>query len=56
VAGVPKRKKLKQKEKNKEILRHVLSADLILGKKLFLMAEKDPDYVKAKECKNEMDK
>lgn len=47
---------LKQREKNKEILKHVLSADLILGKKLFLMAEKDPDYVKVKECKNQMDK
>jgi 2-polyprenyl-3-methyl-5-hydroxy-6-metoxy-1,4-benzoquinol methylase len=37
---------LKQREKNREILKHVLSADLILGKKLFLMAEKDPQYVK----------
>jgi 2-polyprenyl-3-methyl-5-hydroxy-6-metoxy-1,4-benzoquinol methylase len=37
---------LKQRERNKEILRHVLSADLTLGRKLFLMAEKDPQYIK----------
>jgi 2-polyprenyl-3-methyl-5-hydroxy-6-metoxy-1,4-benzoquinol methylase len=49
-------KNLKQRERNGEILSHVLSTDLILGKKLFLMAEKDPHYVKGKECKDEMDK
>jgi hypothetical protein len=37
---------LKQRERNKEILRHVLSADLTLGRKLFLMAEKDPQYIR----------
>jgi SAM-dependent methyltransferase len=35
-----------QRERNREILRHVLSGDLILGRKLFLMAEKDPQYVR----------
>jgi SAM-dependent methyltransferase len=35
-----------QRERNREILRHVLSGDLILGRKLFLMAEKDPRYIK----------
>lgn len=37
-----------QRERNKEILNHVLSADLIFGKKLFLVAEKDSRYVKIK--------
>jgi len=37
---------LRQRERNREILRHVLSADLILGKKLFLMAEKDSRYIR----------
>lgn len=37
-----------QRERNREILNHVLSSDLIFGKKLFLVAEKDPRYVKAK--------
>jgi 2-polyprenyl-3-methyl-5-hydroxy-6-metoxy-1,4-benzoquinol methylase len=40
---------LKQRERNNEILRHVLSADLVLGKKLFLMAEKDPRYIRSRE-------
>jgi hypothetical protein len=44
---------LRQRERNREILRHVLSTDLIFGKKLFLMGEKDPQYVKGKEYKNE---
>jgi 2-polyprenyl-3-methyl-5-hydroxy-6-metoxy-1,4-benzoquinol methylase len=35
-----------QRERNRETFRHVLSADLIFGKKLFLTAEKDPDYQK----------
>jgi SAM-dependent methyltransferase len=37
---------LKQRERNREILRHVLSADLMLGRKLFLVAEKDPQYIR----------
>jgi len=36
-----------QRERNREILRHVLSGDLILGRKLFLVAEKDPQYIKS---------
>jgi 2-polyprenyl-3-methyl-5-hydroxy-6-metoxy-1,4-benzoquinol methylase len=35
-----------QRERNRETFRHVLSADLIFGKKLFLTAEKDPGYQK----------
>lgn len=35
-----------QKERNKEVFQHVMSADLIFGKKLFLLAEKDPSYRK----------
>lgn len=35
-----------QQERNQEILNHVMSADLLFGKKLFLMAEKDPQYFK----------
>jgi 2-polyprenyl-3-methyl-5-hydroxy-6-metoxy-1,4-benzoquinol methylase len=35
-----------QRERNKEIFRHVMSADLIFGKKLFVLAEKDPSYRK----------
>ncbi len=37
-----------QRERNKEILRHVLSADLIWGKKIFLIAEKDHRYLMTK--------
>lgn len=37
-----------QKEKNREIFRHVMSTDLIFGKKLFLLAEKDPGYIKGR--------
>ncbi len=37
----------RQRERNKEILNHVLSPDLLFGKKLFLLAEKDPLYRKA---------
>ena len=40
---------LRQQERNREILKHVLSADLILGKKLFLMAVKDPQYIRSGE-------
>ncbi len=42
-----KREKNKsQMERNKEILKHVLSADLLFGKKLFILAEKDERYIK----------
>jgi len=37
-----------QKGRNEEILKHILSADLIFGKKLFLLAEKDPGYIKGR--------
>jgi 2-polyprenyl-3-methyl-5-hydroxy-6-metoxy-1,4-benzoquinol methylase len=37
-----------QKEKNREIFRDVMSVDLIFGKKLFVLAEKDPRYVKGR--------
>ncbi len=40
----------KQRERNRESLRHVLSGDLILGRKLFLIAEKDTEYIKGKEA------
>ena len=33
-----------QRERNKEILRHVMSADIIFGKKLNVLAEKDSSY------------
>ncbi len=36
----------RQGERNKEILRHVLSKDIMFGKKLFVLAEKTPDYLK----------
>lgn len=39
---------LRQRERNEEVLNHALSADLLFGKKLFLVAEKDPRYVKTK--------
>lgn len=39
-------RRLLQKERNKEIFKHVMSADLIFGKQLFLLAEKDPRYQK----------
>ncbi|MCX8110055.1 MAG: class I SAM-dependent methyltransferase [Syntrophorhabdaceae bacterium] len=35
-----------QRERNKEILRHVMSLDLLFGKYLYLLAEKDPSYLK----------
>jgi len=37
-----------QRERNKEILRHVMSPDLLFGKHLYLLAEKDPLYLKHK--------
>jgi 2-polyprenyl-3-methyl-5-hydroxy-6-metoxy-1,4-benzoquinol methylase len=37
-----------QRERNNEILKHVMSADLILGKQLYILAVKDPSYVKHK--------
>jgi SAM-dependent methyltransferase len=36
----------RQRERNKEILRHVLSKDVLFGKKIFVLAEKNPDYLK----------
>jgi SAM-dependent methyltransferase len=35
-----------QRERNKQIFRHVMSANLIFGKQLFILAEKDPSYRK----------
>jgi hypothetical protein len=35
-----------QRERNREIFRHVMSADLIFGKKLFVLAEKEPTHQK----------
>jgi len=35
-----------QRERNRQILKHILSPDLVFGKKLFLVAEKDPEYMK----------
>jgi len=34
----------RQKERNEEIFHHVTSFDLIFGKKLFLLAEKNSSY------------
>ncbi len=34
----------RQKERNEEIFHHVTSFDLVFGKKLFLLAEKNPSY------------
>jgi len=36
----------RQKKRNMEILKHALSADLLFGKKLFVLAEKDPQFLK----------
>ena len=35
-----------QKERNKEIFKHMMSADLLFGKQLYILADKDPDYRK----------
>lgn len=35
-----------QRERNKEVLRHVMSADVLFGKYLYVLAEKDSGYVK----------
>lgn len=35
-----------QRKRNKEIFHHVMSSDIIFGKQLFLLAEKDPSYQK----------
>jgi 2-polyprenyl-3-methyl-5-hydroxy-6-metoxy-1,4-benzoquinol methylase len=37
-----------QRDRNKDILKHVLSADLLFGKKLFVLAEKNPAFLKTK--------
>lgn len=39
-------KNREQSVRNQEILKHVLSADLLFGKKLFVLAEKDHHYKK----------
>jgi 2-polyprenyl-3-methyl-5-hydroxy-6-metoxy-1,4-benzoquinol methylase len=39
-------KRPSQKERNKEIFRHVVSADIAFGKQLFVLAEKNPSYQK----------
>ena len=44
--GFKRERGFKQVERNREIFRHVLSADMLFGKKLFVVAEKDPTYVK----------
>lgn len=35
-----------QRERNKEIFKHVMSADVVFGKQLFVLAEKNPSYLK----------
>ena len=35
-----------QRERNREIFKHVMSADVAFGKQLFLLAEKNPAYLK----------
>lgn len=44
--GFRRERRPEQVERNREIYRHVISADMLFGKKLFLVAEKDPTYVK----------
>ena len=44
--GFKREKRSLQRERNREIFKHVMSADLIFGKQLFLLAEKDPRYQK----------
>lgn len=39
-------KRFLQRERNREIFKQVLSADLTFGKQLFILAEKDPAYKK----------
>jgi len=46
--GFKRERRSQQVERNREIFRHVLSADVLFGKKLFVVAEKDPTYVKAR--------
>lgn len=40
-------KNSRQKKRNEEIFQHVMSPDLIFGKKLFVLAEKDSGYRKS---------
>ncbi|MBM4307479.1 MAG: class I SAM-dependent methyltransferase [Deltaproteobacteria bacterium] len=35
-----------QRERNREIFKHVMSADVAFGKQLFVLAEKNPSYLK----------
>jgi hypothetical protein len=46
--GFKRERRFQQVERNREIFRHVLSADMLFGKKLFVVAEKDPAYVKTR--------
>lgn len=39
-------KNREQRDRNKDILKHVLSTDLLFGKKLFILAEKDHYFLK----------
>jgi hypothetical protein len=39
-------KRPQQRERNKKIFQHVMSPDIIFGKQLFLLAERDPNYQK----------
>ena len=41
-------KNREQMHRNKSIFKHIISTDLILGKKLFILAEKDPVFLKNK--------
>jgi len=40
-------KNKKQRDRIKDILKHVLSSDLLFGKKLFVLEEKDPTFLKS---------
>lgn len=44
--GFKREKRPEQVERNREIFGHVVSADVLFGKKLFVVAEKDPSYLK----------
>ena len=46
--GFKRERRPEQVLRNREIFRHVLSGDMLFGKKLFVVAEKEPAYVKAR--------
>ncbi len=46
--GFKRERRSEQVMRNREIFRHVLSGDMLFGKKLFVLAEKEPAYVKAR--------